>query len=84
VTLGVVLAFGDTGFVPKFVGATGAVESSTYVVLVNEHPDVLLAASVAVAKKVVVVLSATETEMLKFPPVAVPVTAAAPVQPGFA
>ena len=45
------------------VGAAGGAESSTYVADEVEQDEVLPATSVAVAKKVVVVLSVTETVM---------------------
>jgi hypothetical protein len=83
VMLGVMLAFGDAGFAARFVGAPGAVESSTYVTLVGEQPEVLFAASVAVARNAVMLLSGTKTVMLKLPPLAVPVPTTALVQVEF-
>jgi hypothetical protein len=40
---------GETGLVELTVGATGGVESSTYVIVLEEHGETLPAASVAVA-----------------------------------
>jgi hypothetical protein len=46
---GALLLAGETGLVAVKVGAAGAIESSTYVTELVEHPDVFPAASVAVA-----------------------------------
>jgi hypothetical protein len=50
---------GESGSVSVKVGVAGAIESSTYVTDVDEQADRLPAASVALARRVVVVLSAT-------------------------
>src|SRR5207244_10658974 len=49
ITLGELLFAGELGFVLDTVGATGAAESSTYVIELVEQAETLPAASVAVA-----------------------------------
>ena len=58
-TLGALLLAGELGSVSVICGGAGACESSTYGRAV-EHAEALPAASIAVARNRVVVLSATE------------------------
>ena len=60
---GELLFAGPAGVLERPVGAAGAVESSTYVAEDDEQADVLPDASLALAKNVVDVSSATETAM---------------------
>jgi hypothetical protein len=59
---GPLLFAGEGGLVLVSVGVAVAVESSTYVIVDEEQADVFPAASVAVARKVVVESSVTDTE----------------------
>ena len=75
------LLVGEAGVVPRAVGAAGARLFSTYVTELVEQAEVLPAASCAVAKNVVVVLSATFTGILNTPTrFAVPVPAGVELQ----
>ena len=59
---GALLFAGEAGLVLVSVGCAGAVESSTYVTELDEQAETLPAASVAVASKLVVESSATDTD----------------------
>ena len=60
-TVGALALVGEAGATAPNDGAPGAIESSTYVIAAGEHADVFAAASVAVARSVVVESSATAT-----------------------
>jgi hypothetical protein len=79
VTSGLLVFAGDAGAEVNPLGATGTVESSTYVYPL-EQADVLFAASVAVALNVVELLSATGTDRPDANPVALPLVTGAPEQ----
>ncbi len=72
----------EAGWIPVSTGVVGGALSSTYVMLVEEQLDVLPAASVAVARKVVDESSVTETVALKELPLAAAVPTTALVQVG--
>jgi hypothetical protein len=76
---GVVSFAGDPGLLPVIVSDEGSVESSTYVTG-SEQPDALPAASVAVARKAVVLSSLTVTSKEKAPAVAVVASSGTPEQ----
>jgi hypothetical protein len=80
VIAGLLLFAGDTGLEARDEGRAGAVESSTYVTELDEQPETLPAASVAVALNVVDESSETATVIPVANAAAVPVAAGPPVQ----